>query len=329
MVEAKRHPADFALWKLTAARACGASRSGTRRGAAASPAGTSSARPWPPSTSATGSTSTPAASTTSACTTPTRWPRASARSACTRGSGWWVHTEFLDLGGAKISKSKGDVLLVDTLVERGIDPLAFRYFTLQAHYRQQQAFTFEAVEAAGTALRRLHRPRGRRPRRRRRRSSTRPRSRRTGAASGPPWPTTSTRPRPSPWCRRWPRTTALAPADKWAVLADADRALGFGLADAVDPDGRRLRLRPPHRRAGGRARGRPRRARTSPPPTASATSWPPRGSRSSTPPTAPPGAAADQKSAELAMPAPQTVSGALRERVRGWVSPPRGRRSRR
>ena len=69
--------------------------------------------------------------------------------------GTWVHTEFLDLGGAKISKSKGDVLLVDTLEERGIDPLAFRYFTLQAHYRQQQAFTFEAVQAAGVALRRL------------------------------------------------------------------------------------------------------------------------------------------------------------------------------
>ncbi|QXC60825.1 hypothetical protein KSP35_21285 [Aquihabitans sp. G128] len=67
----------------------------------------------------------------------------------------WVHTEFLDLKGRKISKSAGDVLLVDTLVEAGLDPLAFRYFLFQAHYRQQQEFTMEGVAAAGTALRRL------------------------------------------------------------------------------------------------------------------------------------------------------------------------------
>ncbi|MFP5465808.1 MAG: hypothetical protein ACLGHR_13710 [Gammaproteobacteria bacterium] len=36
----------------------------------------------------------------------------------------WMHNEFLDLGGAKISKSAGHVLTVDTLVERGIEPLA-------------------------------------------------------------------------------------------------------------------------------------------------------------------------------------------------------------
>ena len=80
----------------------------------------------------------------------------------------WMHNEFLDLGGEKISKSAGHVLVVDTLVERGIDPLAFRYFFLQAHYRQQQAFTWEAMEAAATTYRRLVRLRGRGPRRGRR-----------------------------------------------------------------------------------------------------------------------------------------------------------------
>ena len=111
--------------------------------------------------------------------------------------GTWMHNEFLDLGGEKISKSKGHVLVVDTLVERGLDPLAFRYFFLQAHYRQQQAFTWEAMEAAATALRRLvghavaARDAGGDARRRRASS-------RTCAASGPRWPTTSTRP------RRWP-----------------------------------------------------------------------------------------------------------------------------
>ncbi|MET0728708.1 MAG: cysteine--tRNA ligase [Acidimicrobiales bacterium] len=146
----------------------------------------------------------------------------------------WMHNEFLDLGGAKISKSAGHVLVVDTLVEHEIDPLAFRYFSLQAHYRQQQAFTFEAVEAAGTALRRLvgHAVFAR-------------------DAGGVPDPV-----KVEPHLRRfwsaladdlngpqalaavWDavRADELGPADTWAFLADADRALGFGLAEAKAPD---------------------------------------------------------------------------------------------
>lgn len=68
---------------------------------------------------------------------------------------FWMHNEFLTLGEDKISKSKGHVLLVQDLVDEGIEPLAFRYFLLQAHYRQQQAFSFEAVQAAATGYRRL------------------------------------------------------------------------------------------------------------------------------------------------------------------------------
>ncbi|MDP6977360.1 MAG: cysteine--tRNA ligase [Myxococcota bacterium] len=68
---------------------------------------------------------------------------------------YWVHNEFLDFGGEKMSKSKGNVKSLDDLVERGYDPLAFRYFILQAHYRQQQAFNAEAMDAAATGYRRL------------------------------------------------------------------------------------------------------------------------------------------------------------------------------
>ncbi len=63
-----------------------------------------------------------------------------------------MHNEFLDLGGEKISKSKGHTLVLDDLVERGFEPLAYRYFFLQAHYRQQQAFSWEEMEAAATGL---------------------------------------------------------------------------------------------------------------------------------------------------------------------------------
>jgi cysteinyl-tRNA synthetase len=68
---------------------------------------------------------------------------------------FWLHNEFLDLSGEKMAKSQGNVLVLDDLVARGFEPLAFRYFFLQAHYRQQQSFTEEAMEAAATGYRRL------------------------------------------------------------------------------------------------------------------------------------------------------------------------------
>jgi len=94
---------------------------------------------------------------------------------------FWMHNEYLVLGGGdaaggadsvpgagtaagagtgagageKMSKSKGNVKTLSDLVARGLDPLAFRYFFLQAHYRQQQAFSLGALEAAATGYRRL------------------------------------------------------------------------------------------------------------------------------------------------------------------------------
>ncbi|HZO09438.1 MAG TPA: DALR domain-containing protein, partial [Myxococcota bacterium] len=68
---------------------------------------------------------------------------------------FWLHNEFLDFEGSKMAKSTGNALLLDDLVARGIPPLAFRYFFLQAHYRQQQSFTDAAIEAAATGYDRL------------------------------------------------------------------------------------------------------------------------------------------------------------------------------
>jgi cysteinyl-tRNA synthetase len=68
---------------------------------------------------------------------------------------FWMHNEFLDMGSEKMSKSKGNVRTLSDLVAKGIDPLAFRYFFLQAHYRQQQSFSDEAIESAATGYRRL------------------------------------------------------------------------------------------------------------------------------------------------------------------------------
>jgi len=68
---------------------------------------------------------------------------------------FWLHGEFLDFRGEKMSKSTGNLCVLDDLIDRGIAPLAFRYFSLQAHYRQQQTFTDEAIEAAATGYDRL------------------------------------------------------------------------------------------------------------------------------------------------------------------------------
>ncbi len=67
----------------------------------------------------------------------------------------WMHEEFLDFQGEKMSKSRGKVYVLQDLVDAGFLPLAFRYFFLQAHYRKQQTFTDEAMAAADRGYRRL------------------------------------------------------------------------------------------------------------------------------------------------------------------------------
>ena len=68
---------------------------------------------------------------------------------------FWIHNEFLELGGEKMAKSTGNLLVLQDLVDRGFEPLAYRIFFLQAHYRQQQTFGFDALEAAAIGYRRL------------------------------------------------------------------------------------------------------------------------------------------------------------------------------
>ena len=67
----------------------------------------------------------------------------------------WMHNEWLDFRGQKMSKSLGNVYLLDDLVADGHPALAFRYFFLQAHYRKQQTFNDDAMESAARGYRRL------------------------------------------------------------------------------------------------------------------------------------------------------------------------------
>jgi len=68
---------------------------------------------------------------------------------------YWLHEDWLVFQGEKISKSKGHTLVLQDLVDRGWLPLSFRYFFLQAHYRKQQNYHDEAMEAADRGYRRL------------------------------------------------------------------------------------------------------------------------------------------------------------------------------
>ncbi len=65
---------------------------------------------------------------------------------------YWVHAQHLLADGAKMAKSSGNVFLVDELIERGFDPLAFRYLCMTVLYRHRMNFTFTSLKAAEKAL---------------------------------------------------------------------------------------------------------------------------------------------------------------------------------
>ena len=73
----------------------------------------------------------------------------------TRLANFWMHGYFLLANDAKMAKSAGEFLRLATLIERGYDPLAFRYLCLTGHYRTQLNFTFDALDAAATGLTRM------------------------------------------------------------------------------------------------------------------------------------------------------------------------------
>lgn len=65
---------------------------------------------------------------------------------------YWVHNEFLNMGEEKMAKSAGNFITLDTLKEKNISPLAYRFFILQTHYRKQLTFSWMALEAAQNGL---------------------------------------------------------------------------------------------------------------------------------------------------------------------------------
>lgn len=65
----------------------------------------------------------------------------------------WVHGEHLLFQGRKMSKSTGNVVLIQDIVDRGFDPLALRLVFLENRYRSQMDLTWETISAANETLR--------------------------------------------------------------------------------------------------------------------------------------------------------------------------------
>ncbi len=73
----------------------------------------------------------------------------------TQLANFWLHGYFLKTDQAKMSKSSGEFLRLQTLIERDYDPLSYRYLCLTAHYRSDMKFTWQSLDSAQTALTRL------------------------------------------------------------------------------------------------------------------------------------------------------------------------------
>lgn len=68
---------------------------------------------------------------------------------------YWFHVEHLNDSTGKMSKSKGEFLTVSLLEQKSYNPLAYRLFCLQSHYRKQLVFTYDALDNASNAYEKL------------------------------------------------------------------------------------------------------------------------------------------------------------------------------
>ncbi|MES3151592.1 cysteine--tRNA ligase [Sphingomonas faeni] len=155
------------------------------------------------------------------------------------GATLWMHNNFLVERSGKMSKSGGAFTTLQTLVDRGFHPLAYRLMCLQAHYRSELEFSWENLAAAQTRLKRLAM------------------TVETLAARGPGGPSGSPRdyyarldaavsddlatPRALPILDELLADKRIAPADRLDTLVDFDAVLGLDLGTIRRED---LRIRP-------------------------------------------------------------------------------------
>jgi cysteinyl-tRNA synthetase len=82
-----------------------------------------------------------------------------AQSECSTGEkyvNYWMHVNFLNDKSGKMSKSNDDFLRLRSIIDTKIDPIAFKYYLYTTHYRSEIAFSFESLEGAAEAYKKLY-----------------------------------------------------------------------------------------------------------------------------------------------------------------------------
>lgn len=156
------------------------------------------------------------------------------------GAAFWMHNNFLVERSGKMSKSKGRFTTLQTLIDGGVHPLAYRLMCLSAQYRSELEFSADNLLAALTRLKRL--------------AMTVVALRARAAGEGDAAKAVAYRerldaavsddlntPRALPVLDELLTDKKLTPADRLAALADFDAVLGLGLATIERAD---LRVRP-------------------------------------------------------------------------------------
>ncbi|EFW39178.1 cysteine--tRNA ligase [Treponema phagedenis] len=68
---------------------------------------------------------------------------------------YWMHNEFLVMNKGKMSKSSGEFITLQAVIDKGFDPIDYRFLLLGGHYRSQLTFSWEAMETAKNARKSL------------------------------------------------------------------------------------------------------------------------------------------------------------------------------
>ncbi|WP_404339269.1 cysteine--tRNA ligase [Sphingomonas sp. MMS12-HWE2-04] len=154
------------------------------------------------------------------------------------GAHFWLHNNFLVDRQGKMSKSKGGFTTLQSLIDAGVHPLAYRLLCLQAHYRSELEFSAENLAAALTRLKRLVM------------TVAALKAKAGGEGTAPePWikrldealSDDLNTPKALPILDELLAEKALSPADRLAALAAFDAVLGLNLLTLTRDE---LRLRP-------------------------------------------------------------------------------------
>lgn len=77
-------------------------------------------------------------------------------SKCIKNINFWIHNAFMLVDSKKMSKSLGNVYNLADIIDKKINPLAFRLLCLQTNYRKEMNFSFESIEAAAKSLKKIN-----------------------------------------------------------------------------------------------------------------------------------------------------------------------------